>query len=178
MKKVLFFLVFFVAFVTLVEAQVVLEKGTKLQQVGGRLNIGLNTSLIDVGLNYKRGWFLSPKFVLGADIEAGYANDGSDGSFSLNAGGFTRAYFSKADANTLFFGQASLGLGLIPDPFYYASSNFTTQISVGPGISFRIGENVMLDFSLPYQARIVADDQTYHNIYGTFGVAFVLPPTK
>lgn len=177
MKRVFLFLSLLVS-LAVSYAQVELEKGAKLQQVGGRLNIGLSEPTLDVGVNLTRGWFVLPKLVVGPIVEVGYMNDAGDGYFSFNAGGFTRAYVGQKDARTLFFGQASVGLGVVQDPFFYMENNFSTTLSVGPGVSFRVGQNVMLDLSLPFRSIIVSDDDTYHSVNGTFGVSMLLPSRK
>ena len=139
-KSTLLFLFFLCAFSA--QAQVALEKGTTMHDLSGNIYIPFNGSSFGMNANYKRGWFVSQKTVVGADIALGVANS----SFTYGLGGFARSYFGDPTAKTLFFGEFGMGFGNYSNSSY-GSSNAGFTFAIGPGVSFRAGENVLVNLS-------------------------------
>jgi hypothetical protein len=91
--------------------------------------------------------------------------------FSFGLGGFARYYFGDPTAKTLFFGETSMGFGQLKNPSY-GSSSFGFTFAVSPGVSFRAGENVLINLSLPYRGS--TSNGFYSSIDGTLGMSYLL----
>lgn len=173
MKVKFTFLVCFFFFVICTNLKAQIDAGSKFTAVEGALKLNFNAyyTAFDGNLFLQKGKFLAPNFLLGGDLGLSYTAGDYDETFKGSIGVFDRLYFSTK-SNVCPYFETAIDLGGAGG----YDQGFLFRVKGGPGISFRVGENVLLDTKLRYVLEKISDTDPLHGIQFTIGVGIVKSP--
>lgn len=171
MKFSKLFLLFPLLVITGFKLQAQIEAGSRFTAVDVALKLGLvkdDDPSFDGNIFLQKGKFISSNFLLGGDLGLAFASGSVDGTFKGTLGMFDRIYLSSS-SNMCPYLETGFDLGGAAGD----EEGFLFRVKAGPGISFRVGENVLMDAKFRYVLDKVKDYYGTHSLQFTVGIGLL-----
>lgn len=152
------------------------EKGSKM--IGGNMNLATSarqgSEFLQFGLNPQLGFFVADHFVVGPGLSFSAYSYGVQRGIGYGVSPFARYYFGSSPARLFLSGGAGISGNRRSTPDYVQTYR-STQVRVGPGLTYFLNEFVGLDAVLSYDINKYQGEPASRALQLNVGVQVFLP---